>query len=227
MIGSYSAILIRKCEGDDPAIKEYSDFIMDGVSHMQALINGLLDYSRVGRKDIRFEKVDTREMIDNVQAALGSLIESANATIEVKNAPVIAGVPSLVATLLQNLIANGIKFKRDNTIPHIVIDAVPATNRRQWVFSVEDNGIGIPKQYYNRIFALFQRLHTRQQYEGTGIGLAISKRIVEFHRGELWVESDMDKGSTFYFTLPVVEMLDSGEILNATHNPAIAAVEKE
>jgi light-regulated signal transduction histidine kinase (bacteriophytochrome) len=73
---------------------------------------------------------------------------------------------------------------------------------------VKDNGIGIPQQYYNRIFALFQRLHTRQQYEGTGIGLAISKRIVEFHKGELWVESEVDKGSTFYFTLPVVEMLD-------------------
>ncbi|MGZ5303192.1 MAG: PAS domain-containing sensor histidine kinase, partial [Bacteroidia bacterium] len=199
MIGSYTSLLLARYNLDDPDIKEFAGFIEEGVSRMQILINDLLAYSRVGRTDIAFEQVEVSKMLEEAKETLRAEIENSNAKIFAPKLPVIEGVPSLISNLFQNLIGNAIKFRKPELTPEIRIDFT--STEEEWKFSVQDNGLGIPREYQSRIFIIFQRLHTRDKYDGTGIGLAICKKIAEFHGGKIWVESEIGQGSTFYFTI--------------------------
>ena len=199
MIGSYTSLLISRYNLDNPEINEFAGFIQEGVGRMQILINDLLAYSRVGRSDIDFQQVDVSQMLAEAKEALHAEIEATNANITAPKLPVIDGVASLISNLFQNLIGNAIKFRKPDVAPQIHIDFTSTED--EWKFSVKDNGLGIPKEYQSRIFIIFQRLHTRDKYDGTGIGLAICKKIVEFHGGKIWVESEPGQGSTFYFTI--------------------------
>jgi light-regulated signal transduction histidine kinase (bacteriophytochrome) len=169
---------------------------------MQQLINDLLAYSRVETRGRDPRPVSTSAALDEAMANLRLAIEESGAEVTRGTMPTVLADAPQVTQLLQNLLSNAIKFRGEHP-PRIHVDA--QRNEDEWVVSVRDNGIGIDSQFTKRIFALFQRLHTREQYPGTGIGLAICKRIVERHGGRIWVESAAGEGSTFYFTFPAVE----------------------
>jgi light-regulated signal transduction histidine kinase (bacteriophytochrome) len=175
------------------------NYVLDGTSRMQALINDLLQFSRVNRKGNPFKEVDLNEVLKIAITHLTARIEENRARVIVDKMPRLKGDNFQLIRLFQNLIDNAIKFKRTETEPEIKISVEERGN--EFVFSVADNGIGIEDKFYNRIFVIFQRLHTRDEYEGTGIGLAVCKKIVERHGGEIWVKSEEGKGSTFYFTI--------------------------
>jgi light-regulated signal transduction histidine kinase (bacteriophytochrome) len=182
-------------------------FALDGAQRMHALINDLLAYSRVGIKGSAFAPTNSERVLD---AALGNLkvaIEETQAIVTHEHLPVVQGDSVLLTQVFQNLIGNAIKFHGPEP-PRVEV----AAKRRngEWVFSVRDNGIGIDPKHSERIFEIFQRLHTRQEYGGTGIGLAICKRIVERHGGRIWVKSTPQKGSSFFFTLPAIKTLENG-----------------
>jgi light-regulated signal transduction histidine kinase (bacteriophytochrome) len=168
---------------------------------MQNLINDLLTYSRAGSRGKPFAPVDMNDVVDIALLNLKTTVEDAAATVTHGRLPVVTGDEGQLGQLVQNLVSNAVKFRGD-AAPEVRIEA----QRRQnsWLFSVADNGIGIEPAYFERIFRVFQRLHGMGQYEGTGIGLSICKRIVERHGGLVWVESDpsTETGSTFYFTIP-------------------------
>ncbi len=202
MISSYSHLLLRHIP-DNAEAAEYTRFMSEGVSRMQALINDLLEYSRIGQKPIPPVDVDCNMLMRQVEDTLHLKIEETGAVIHYPQLPVIKGAPTLLSQLFQNLIDNAIKFRKKEITPIIKISAGPKEQMVQ--FTVEDNGIGISPEYQDRIFVIFQRLHTRDQYPGTGIGLSVCKRIVELHGGEIWVKSEKNKGTTFFFTLPAAE----------------------
>ncbi len=169
---------------------------------MQRLINDLLAYSRVGTRAMERVVVPMEEVLRAVLANLTSSIEEHQASITHDPLPPVHGNESQLVQLLQNLIGNAIKFHgADAPKVHIGVRRDP----QGWAFSVADNGIGIAPQYFERIFVIFQRLNPRENYPGTGIGLAICKKIVERHGGRIWVESAGDRGSTIWFTLPVAQ----------------------
>ncbi|THU38248.1 PAS domain S-box protein [Niastella caeni] len=183
----------------DDIADSYLDYIFHAADRMQTLIKDLLDYSRIGRMRVLHE-VDCNTVLSQVMADLSSAIEEANAKISVTEAlPVVNGYPTEIKQLFQNLISNSIKFHRDNAPPVITISSQKIPGG--WSFSFRDNGIGIEQQHQERIFIIFQRLHNRTQYEGSGIGLSHCKKIVELHGGKIWVESQLDKGSNFQFTI--------------------------
>jgi PAS domain S-box-containing protein len=173
---------------------------LEGTRRMETLIRDLLTFSRVGTQARPAETVDCRDVIGRVLEDLSVSIAESGARIEVGELPTIHADPIQLAQLFQNLIGNAIKFRATGRAATIHVSAVRAAG--EWTFSVTDNGIGIEERQFERIFRVFQRLHTRKQYQGTGIGLAICKKIVELHGGRLWVESRVSEGSTFYFTLP-------------------------
>ena len=201
MITSYLQLLQRKYQGnlDDKADK-YIHFAVDGASRMQNLINDLLEFSRVTTRAREPETMDCEFILNQVLSNLKLVIKENNATISHGPLPEVMADSTQLAQVFQNLIINGIKFHGEEA-PKIHISAEKKAN--EWVFSVQDNGIGIDPQYSERIFEVFKRLHNREEYPGTGIGLAICKKIVERHGGRIWVESELGKGSTFYFTLPI------------------------
>jgi light-regulated signal transduction histidine kinase (bacteriophytochrome) len=166
---------------------------------MQTLINDLLTFSRVATRGQPFQPSDCAAILTNVQANLSVAIRESGAVITHDPLPRVMADPTQLAQLFHNLIANAIKFRSDET-PAIHIGVEPIQD--ECLFTVRDNGIGMEAEYFERIFAIFQRLHTRREYPGTGIGLALCKKIVERHRGRIWVESQPGQGSTFYFTLP-------------------------
>ena len=166
---------------------------------MQGLINDLLAYSRVGARVKGFEPTDCSAVLDQALADLKAAIEKSGAVVTYDPLPAVMADNSQLVQLFQNLIGNAIKFHVE--APRIHVSA--EQKGKEWVFSVRDNGIGIEPQYAERIFVIFQRLHTREDYPGTGIGLAICKKIVERRGGRIWVESQPGTGSTFYFTIPI------------------------
>lgn len=186
-----------KLDSDAQAIIGYA---MDGVHRMNTLIQDLLTYARVGTKTDNFKLVHSSDVVNRAISNLQIQIDEKGATVTYKDLPDIFTDETQMTQLFQNLIDNGIKFCRDN-IPHIDISARQKDDK--WLFSVSDNGIGIDKKDAERIFNIFQRLHSSSQYQGTGIGLAICKKIVERHGGEIWVESEPGKGSRFNFTVPI------------------------
>ncbi|MGZ4116306.1 MAG: sensor histidine kinase, partial [Bacteroidia bacterium] len=198
MISSYVQLIKeRYTDGLDQDAKDFIGFAIDGANRMRNLIQSLLEYSRVNRVK-PFEQIDTNELLKEVLQNLKDKIKEHNALIKIEKLPDIFGDNVLIGQLFQNLIENAIKFKGTED-PQITISC--KTNINEFLFSVKDNGIGIPKEYSERIFIILQRLHTIEKYPGTGIGLAICKKIVERHGGKIWVESEVNKGSTFYFTI--------------------------
>ncbi len=171
-----------------------------GVGRMHELIEDLLDYSRV-RLGGAFEPVSAETALGAALSQLESAVEKTGAVVEHGELPTVQADPTQLVQLLQNLIGNALKY-RGTTAPRIKVSALRA--KLMWVFAVSDNGIGIEPQYFERIFSIFQRLHTREEYPGTGIGLAICRRIVEQAGGSIWINSELGKGSTFYFSLPAI-----------------------
>jgi len=200
MVASYVQLLAARYRDKlDCDAEEFIDFAADGAKRMQRLIDDLLGYSRVGTQGRAFQPVDCNDVADEAVHNLRVAATQHGAVVTRDQLPTISGDRSQLTQLIQNLIANAIKFHADEP-PRIHIAADESD--RQWTFSVRDNGIGIDPQYQERIFRIFQRLHTRQEYPGTGIGLAVCKRIVDRHGGRIWCESESGKGATFYFTLP-------------------------
>jgi PAS domain S-box-containing protein len=197
-ITSFIDLLQKKHTGDDEKTTKYFKYITDAAGRMKNLITCLLDYSRIG-KSSKPEKVNCAELIKEVLVDLNRLIAESKANIKAIKLPAINGYPLELKLLFQNLISNSIKFSKKGVVPQIVIKASKISG--YWKFSVQDNGIGIGTEHFDKIFAIFQRLHLRDEYEGTGIGLAHCQKIVHLHGGKLWVESKLGEGSTFYFTL--------------------------
>ncbi len=201
-VTSYTQLLAQRYQGNlDDRADKYINYIVDGATRMQQLINDLLAYSRLGTKGHEFEEADCNAAVEKSLCNLQIAIAERKAAITCEAMPTVMADESQMVQLFQNLIGNGIKFCRQD-IPFIHIAA--GRQESEWLFSVRDNGIGIDPQYADRIFIIFARLHSRRQYSGTGIGLAMCKRIVERHGGRIWVESQEGKGATFYFTIPII-----------------------
>jgi PAS domain S-box-containing protein len=201
MVASYTQLLARRYKGKlDADADEFIGFAVDGARRMQELINDLLTYSRVGSRALELQSVDTGLVVDRVVADLAGAIEDSGGQVSHAELPTIRADAMQIQQLFQNLIANGLKFRRPDVPPEVLVSARRSTGA--WTFAVSDNGIGIEPQYLERIFVLFQRLHSRAEYPGTGIGLAICKKIVERHAGTLTVHSEPGQGTTFEFTLP-------------------------
>jgi PAS domain S-box-containing protein len=199
-VRSFLQLLVRDYEDRlDARARELIDFAADGAARMERLIGDLFDYSRVGTHGRASEVVDCNELVDSVVRNLRTTIDENKAQIRAEQLPQVLADPGQLTELFQNLISNAIKFRRDEG-PRIVISALETGD--EWTFSIRDNGIGIEPEYADRVFEVFQRLHTREEFPGTGIGLAICKRIVERHGGRIWFESQLGLGTTFYFTLP-------------------------
>lgn len=200
MVSSYVQLLERRYKGKlDSDADEFIAYAVDGAGRMQRLINDLLSYSRIGTRGKELEKVECSHALDQATANLSGAIEATGAVVTNDDLPILKADESQLIQLFQNLIDNAIKF-RSNGPPRIHVSA--RNKEKEWLLSVLDNGIGIDPQYAERIFVIFQRLHKRDKYPGTGIGLAICKRIVERHGGRIWVESKPGKGSIFFFTIP-------------------------
>lgn len=203
-IASFTQLMERRYKGKlDEDADEFMDYIVDASVRMKQMIMDLLEYSRVGTKQEMFQAIPMESKLNDVLVNLNDLIERSRAEITHDPLPVVFGDESQLLLLLQNLITNAIKFRKEDEPPRIHISAACDNEKNEYVFSISDNGIGIEEQYFNRIFTIFQRLHTREEYPGTGIGLSVAKRIVERHGGMIWVESEFGEGSTFYFTIPI------------------------
>ena len=201
-IKSYTDLLAKRYQGQlDEKADKYIAYIADGAVRMQALITDLLTYSRVGKGELIKEPTDLNAVLNLTLRDLSRAIRESKAIITADPLPTVNANPRQIGQLLQNLIANAIKFHGEQP-PQIQIKALRCN--QFWTISVQDNGIGIHPQYAERIFVIFQRLHTKDEYEGTGIGLALCKKIVERHGGRIWVESELKRKTTFFVTLPTV-----------------------
>jgi len=201
-IASYLQLLSQRYQGRlDADADEFIGYAVDGAKRMQALINDLLAFSRVGTKAKPFAPTDCNAIVRTALMDLQIAIEECGAQVEVGELPTVMGDATQLPQLFRNLLSNAIKFRRD-VAPRIQVRAQPSGTA--WRFAVSDNGIGIAAEYFERIFIIFQRLHGRSRYAGTGIGLAICKKIVERHGGQIEVQSTLGEGSTFAFTLPGV-----------------------
>jgi len=200
MVASYTQLLARRYRDrlDDDA-REFIGYAVDGVTRMQSLIADLLSFSRVGSRGGAFEPVALDRVLERALANLEAAVEESGAAVTADPLPTVQGDPVQLGQLLQNLVGNAVKF-RGEAAPRVHVSAERAGG--EWRIGVRDNGIGIEPEYVERIFVIFQRLHGRAEYPGTGIGLAICKKIVERHGGRIWVESQPGQGSTFFFTLP-------------------------
>ncbi len=201
MVTSYVQLIARryKCKLDKDA-DDFINFAVDGAARMKMLIDGLLEFSRVGTRGKPFEKVDINEVLLQVTENLRIALTEKKAVVAWDTLPAAEGDPVQLARLFQNLIGNALKFQRAGEQPKITITA--RGERHSVVFSVSDNGIGIEPAYFDKIFEMFQRLHSQKEYPGTGIGLSVCKRIVERHNGRIWLDSTPGGGTTFHFTLP-------------------------
>ncbi|WP_257388130.1 CHASE domain-containing protein [Tahibacter caeni] len=203
MVASYVQLLARRYKGKlDADADDFIGFAVDGALRMQRLIDDLLTYSRIATRPVEARDVAAADCLQVALRNLAARVQETGAEIRVGALPTVRVDPLQLSQLFQNLVANALKFSSDAP-PHVTIDA--EREQDHWHFRVRDNGIGLDPQYADRIFVIFQRLHTRQQYSGTGIGLAICKKIVERAGGRIWVESRPGDGATFHFTLPVLE----------------------
>ncbi len=203
VVSSYCQLLkekCHKCKNVDNETKKWLNYTIDATDRMKTLIKELLDFSRIGRKDKPFEKVDLNEIVEEVKDDFKFLIKETNTTIIVEEKlPYINCIRFRIKQLIYNLISNSIKFRGEKA-PLINISF--CEEKEKWLFCIKDNGIGIDSKYYDRIFEIFKRLYSREEYPGTGIGLALCKKIIETHNGKIWVNSVVSKGSSFYFSLP-------------------------
>lgn len=179
--------------------REYIHFAVDGAVRMRHMIMDLLQYSRLGKKDFNYETFDVTELVDQIASLNKTLLDENQAVLRYGSLPVISAGKTLIMQVFQNLILNAVKYRKPDVAPIIELNALERDGR--WEFSVADNGIGIKEDQIEHVFTLFQRLHSREQYSGSGIGLAICKKIVENHGGRVWASSDEGRGSTFYFSI--------------------------
>ncbi|HAC14442.1 MAG TPA: hypothetical protein DCE78_00640 [Bacteroidetes bacterium] len=201
MISSFLTLLKKRYDRQlDEKAHQYINFAYNGAARMRQILLDLLAFSKLGSKDHQVENVSLDVVLNEVCKLLRQPIIESGATVHFENLPIIETKRTPLVQMFQNLINNAIKYKKDNVLPMINISATE--NDEEWTISVADNGIGIEKEYYERIFVIFQRLHNQEEYGGTGMGLAIVKKIVGNLGGKIWVESELGKGSTFYFTLP-------------------------
>ena len=210
-IRGFTELLARRLEGSlDDESRDYVEYINSGVLRANNLIEALLEYSRIGRNPLNLQAIDCNELLEEVQRGLHVQVAESRAKITVQSLPRVLGDASQLSRLFQNLISNAIHYCKLDERPRITVKAYQADN--EWVFSVSDNGIGIAAEHLERIFQIFQRLD-KTRVDGTGIGLAVCKKIVDRHNGRLWVESEPGIGTTFSFTLPFTrpEVLDSYE----------------
>ena len=200
MVTLYSQLLEKRYKDRlDSDADDFIEYIVEGAQRMRELIDGLLEYSRVKSHAKEFEKVDLEKVLDAVIHNLDLLIDEKNVSISHDSLPVISGDKYQMVQVFQNLISNAIKFQGPNT-PEINISV--QKDEKEWIIAVKDNGIGIDPKHQKQIFEVFKRLHTKQQYPGTGIGLSITQKIIKHHRGRIWIESELGKGTIFYFTIP-------------------------
>lgn len=200
-VSSYVDLLsVKYKEKLDEKADKYISFAVEGAARMHELITDLLAFSRVGTQGGPFARVEMDQVVDRAIGNLRKSIKESAAAVTRDNMPEVFGDEIQLGQLLQNLVGNAVKFRKQGVEPQIHISSARRGN--EWVFGVRDNGIGIDPRFYERIFTIFQRLHAKEEYRGTGVGLAISKRIVERHGGKIWVESKPGEGSSFYFTLP-------------------------
>jgi len=200
MVASYLELLQRRYKGRlDNDADDFIHFAVDGALRMRNLMDGLLALSQVGTHGRPFEPTDCDAVVDKAVNDLAVAIGESRAVITRDPLPTVLGDAGQLEQLFQNLVSNAIKFRSEEE-PRVHITA--RRKRTEWLFSVRDNGIGIDSKYSERIFVVFQRLHAREERSGTGIGLAISKKIVERHGGRIWIESRPGEGTTFYFTIP-------------------------
>jgi PAS domain S-box-containing protein len=203
MVASYTQLLAGRYKGRlDSDADEFIAFAVDGCNRMQGLIKDLLAYSRAGTNGKALREVSGEKALEEALANLRAIIEQSGAVVTHDSLPVLRTDNTQLTQVFQNLVGNAIKY-HGAEVPHVHISATK-NDGREWIFSVRDNGLGIDPQYFGRIFILFQRLHGRDEFEGTGIGLAICKKILERLGGRIWVESRPERGSTFYFALPEI-----------------------
>ena len=200
MVASYTQLLSRRYTGKlDKDADEFIAFAVDGASRMQRLIQDLLAYSRVGTKGKELLDTSGEDALRHALVNLRGAIEASGALVTHDPLPTVLADEMQLVQLLQNLVGNAIKYQRAE-VPRVHISAV-RNGGKEWIFSVRDNGLGIDSQYFEKIFGMFQRLHKREEFAGTGIGLAICKKIAERHGGTISVESELGSGSTFRFAL--------------------------
>jgi light-regulated signal transduction histidine kinase (bacteriophytochrome) len=200
--GPISLLARRYRDQLDPEADEFIEFAVDGCRRMQAMIDDLLAFSRAGRVDGELEAVDCNLLVDAVIAGLGARIAETGAIVRVEPLPTVASQPTQLGQVFQNLIANALKFIPQGVVPEVVVSAEQTGD--EWRFSVTDNGIGIEPRHGERIFGMFKRLHGRTEYAGSGIGLALCKRIVEREGGRISVDAaPSGQGSCFWFALPI------------------------
>ena len=204
MVASFTQLLAKRYKDKlDTDAQEFINYAVDGATRMQTLISDLLTYARVGTQGKPLEPTDSEALFKRVLENLRIAIEESGASISHDPLPMVMGDPQQLGQLLQNLLTNAIKFRSEQP-PQVKISA--EVNGNEWEISFRDNGIGIAQEHADRIFIIFQRLHTKSEYAGTGIGLAICKKIVERHGGRIWVEPSPGGGSTFCFTIPVLQV---------------------
>jgi light-regulated signal transduction histidine kinase (bacteriophytochrome) len=205
-VASFCQMLETRYKGQlDERGDQYIAFAVDGAKRMQRLISDLLEFSRVGRTATPATEVSLQHCVDLALADLAAARGASGAVVTTDALPTVLGTEQLLVQLLQNLIGNAIKFRREGTAPHIHIGARRAGTK--WELFCADDGIGIEPQYADRVFVIFQRLHPRDSYEGTGIGLAMCKKIVEYHGGEIWLDDTVSIGATFRWTLRPVDAM--------------------
>ena len=205
--------LIDKRYGDqlDERGAQYIAFAVDGAKRMQVLINDLLTFSRVGRLDDAQDGVALDDSLDKALTNISAALEDSAARLErPASMPEVTGDPTLLAMLWQNLVGNAVKFRHPDRAPEVRISCEPGADGNSWEFTVSDNGIGIPPEFADKVFVIFQRLHGRDAYGGTGIGLALCKKIVEHHGGRIWLDTDVEQGTRIRFTLVAPQDPDTG-----------------
>jgi len=202
-ITNYVSLLERKYQGKlDSKADNFIKFISKAAFRMSSLIEGLLKYGQIGQKS-ELREVDCNIVLSDTLEDISKTIKKSEATIEASELPTIKAYPIELQSLFQNLINNSIKYQEKDSKPVIKISAFKEED--SWMFKFQDNGIGIDKKYHEQIFTIYQRLHNQRDYEGTGIGLAHCRKIVELHGGEIWVDSEPNKGSVFHVKLPIYE----------------------
>jgi light-regulated signal transduction histidine kinase (bacteriophytochrome) len=204
MVASYTQLLSRRYKGKlDSEADEFIAFAVDGAKRMQQLIQDLLTYSRVGKRGLELLDVSSEDALQRALLNLRGAVAESSAVVTHDPLPRVEADEIQLIQLLQNLVGNGIKYRRSET-PRVHISATRNGGKR-WIFSVQDNGLGIESQFFERVFGMFQRLHKREEFAGTGMGLAICRKIVERHGGTISVESEVGHGSTFRFTLAGIQ----------------------